>query len=148
MIIKRTAVRGLILDQENQILLIRGQEPGSRRIFWHVPGGGVEPTEALRAALSRELHEELGLMHAPIGAELWEISCTFGWNENQIDQIERYFLVRVKNFTPSAENIPSPEEQTATLEFRWWKLSEIEASPETFFPENLAARLKEFLAAN
>lgn len=37
--------------------------------FWELPGGKVEPGEALQHALQRELEEELGLQ-ASVGAEL------------------------------------------------------------------------------
>jgi 8-oxo-dGTP pyrophosphatase MutT (NUDIX family) len=63
-------VRGILLTQNGTLLLIKRVKPGSNTPYWVAPGGGVEPIDrTLRAALMRELEEELGaqveiVMHA------------------------------------------------------------------------------------
>jgi ADP-ribose pyrophosphatase YjhB (NUDIX family) len=55
-----TAVTGLILDEQQRLLLVtRAREPGKG--LWDLPGGFADNHEAAEQALVREIKEELGL---------------------------------------------------------------------------------------
>ncbi len=65
----KQVVCAVIRDREGRILLAR-RAPGQHlEGHWELPGGKVEPSESLEAALQRELAEELGLA-VTVGEEL------------------------------------------------------------------------------
>ncbi len=53
-------VGAIIINNKNEILLIRRNEP-NRKITWALPGGKVENNETFLNALKREIDEELGV---------------------------------------------------------------------------------------
>lgn len=63
-----TVVAG-ILERGREILICQRSGDGPHALKWELPGGKVEPGENLRAALVRELYEELGIQ-AKAGKEL------------------------------------------------------------------------------
>lgn len=62
-------VAGVIRDARGRILLARRTEGRDLAGLWEFPGGKREPGETPQAALSRELHEELGI-EAEVGAQI------------------------------------------------------------------------------
>ncbi|MGI8791767.1 MAG: NUDIX domain-containing protein [Acidimicrobiales bacterium] len=52
-------VRGLVLDDDGAVLLVRHTYGQS---WWHLPGGGVKRREGLAEACLRELREEVGVI--------------------------------------------------------------------------------------
>ncbi|MFD8630688.1 NUDIX domain-containing protein [Streptomyces sp. NPDC059533] len=63
-------VRAVLITADDTMLVIRRTKPGIP-VYWVLPGGGVEASdESLKAALHREIHEEIagkadivGLLH-------------------------------------------------------------------------------------
>lgn len=91
-------VRTLVINQTNQVLLIRHTYMGG----WHFPGGGVLPGEPTRLAAVRELYEETCLQ-AEGDIEL------LGVYFHTVMKVNDYIaLYVVKNFS-QAEFCPSPE---------------------------------------
>ncbi len=140
----RQAVRAVVLDTADRILLVRFEFPGVTR--WALPGGGIEPGEISVDALRRELAEEVGLLDATIGAHVWDRLHIIPFISGDFDgQREQIHLVRTEPFVP--EPRLSWEEMNAeyVFELRWWTITEIESASVTFVPTGLAAHLRELL---
>lgn len=137
----REAVRALVLDPDDRILLVRFVAPSSDGSWWATPGGGLEG-ESIEEALRRELREEAGLVEFELGPAVWTRRHAFMWDGRELDQRETFLVVRAEAFEPQ----PSVDLAAEFVhELRWWTLDEIERSSEVFAPRELAARLRELL---
>jgi 8-oxo-dGTP diphosphatase len=58
---RRVLVVAALIARAGEVLVARRNEAGERAGLWEFPGGKVEPGEGERAALARELREELGV---------------------------------------------------------------------------------------
>jgi 8-oxo-dGTP diphosphatase len=65
-------VAGVIRRADGRLLITQRLAKDTLGGYWEFPGGKVDPGEELRAALARELREELGL-ETEIGAEIHHI---------------------------------------------------------------------------
>ena len=68
----RTVVAAVI-ERDGQILICQRSREDSHPLKWEFPGGKVEPGESPRAALERELEEELAIQ-ARIGSEITRLT--------------------------------------------------------------------------
>ncbi|HEX4139376.1 MAG TPA: 8-oxo-dGTP diphosphatase MutT [Candidatus Methylacidiphilales bacterium] len=65
-------VAGVIRREDGRILITQRLADDTLGGYWEFPGGKVDPGEELRAALTRELREELGI-ETEVGAEIHQI---------------------------------------------------------------------------
>jgi 8-oxo-dGTP pyrophosphatase MutT (NUDIX family) len=134
----RQAVRALVLDDQDRVLLARFESPVG--MLWIMPGGGVEPGESDEHALHRELAEEVGLVGARIGPCIWQRRRLLPFADGSFDgQTDRVHLVRTATFEPAPQFTAEQLAEEGVHELRWWTVEEIAASPELFAPRSLAA---------
>jgi 8-oxo-dGTP pyrophosphatase MutT (NUDIX family) len=138
----RSAVRALLLTPDQELLLMKIEFP-RRGYAWITPGGGLEQDEAPTDGLCRELREETGLKATSIGPEVWRREHTFLFEDVQIRQSERYFLVPTPRFDPRTDGMPEGEVETIWFRgYRWWGLEELLQTDELLVPRALGTHLK------
>ena len=103
-----------VLMQADAQFLMTSRPPGKAYAgYWEFPGGKVEPGESTEQALARELHEELGLTAAAIGA--FVARSVHAYPELTVD----LWLYRV---SLAVDAMPHPREH---LELRWVPVAEL-----------------------
>jgi 8-oxo-dGTP pyrophosphatase MutT (NUDIX family) len=149
--VERTSVRVVLLDAAGSVLLFRTVDPvmpGSGT-WWELPGGGVEPGEAVADTAVREVLEETGFVLAPgdVSAPSWRRDA--GYTRRNLRYLQHEVVVRAALERVAPE--PSTRGRTATerreyVGFRWWPVHELRASPDRFFPGRLPSLIDPFLA--
>jgi TDG/mug DNA glycosylase family protein len=137
----RPAVRALVVDRRDRLLLVRFEQPVTKQSWWATPGGGNDGEDD-EAALRRELREEIGLVDFEPGPLVWLRTASFPWLGRLLSQRERIYLVRVEQHEP-APTVELAAEGVAEL--RWWTLEELEASEAVFAPRGLAVAFRALL---
>jgi 8-oxo-dGTP diphosphatase len=111
-------VAAVIRREDARILITQRLPDDTLGGYWEFPGGKVDPGEELRAALARELREELGL-ETQIGAEIHHI-------------IHAYPDRDVRLFFYEARIVSGEPQKIEVADLRWVTLDEI---GEYQFPE-------------
>jgi 8-oxo-dGTP pyrophosphatase MutT (NUDIX family) len=145
---ERSAVRAIVLDPDDRLLLARFEHPVTHESWWAMPGGGILDGESETDALRRELLEETGITEFEAGPPVWRRAQDFAWLGRLLRQRERFYLVRTGGGEP-APTVDLAAEGVA--EIRWWTLDDLEAADaddaKTFWfaPRALVPALRDLL---
>ena len=120
-------MRGLVIDADNSVLLVRLVFPDGA--WWVLPGGGIDTGEDHATALHRELAEEVGLVEATIGPPVWERTHHFQMTDTDGvewgGQTEMVYIVRTERFDPSPHFSEEQLRAEGLHEHRWWTIDDI-----------------------
>jgi len=147
--IPRVAARVVLVDPSDAFLLIQSHDPtieGSP-VWWHVPGGGLDPGETPQQGAIREIAEEVGIQLVDVGPTVGTRTTRFTFAGSAYVQQESFFVVRVPERVDVDPSKWTETEQLATLGWAWWTLDELLASTETIYPRGLGALLTDWLAS-
>ena len=142
----REAVRALLLDAEDNVLLVRYEFP--KATVWGLPGGGLLPDEHPLDGLRRELREELGLLDVTIGPHVWNREHVIPMLTGHDGQRDRIYLARVPRFEPEPEIGWEALRSELVHEARWWSLDEVAMATGDdvlFSPRRLAMLTRQLL---
>lgn len=139
----RRAVRALVLDPSDRVLLVRFQWP--EQSFWAPPGGGLEPGESDEDAIARELAEECGLLGIRLGPCVWTREHWFPEVPPWGGQAERIFLLRTDAFEPAPDQTVAELAAEGVVELRWWTQDELRVATATFAPRRLPELVRKLL---
>ena len=101
-----------VIEHNWQILICQRKPGGRHPLKWEFPGGKVEPGEEPRAAIARELQEELGI-EAEIGEEIERYDFRY-----YTGALTRLIFYRVTQFRGELQNLDFAQirwEQRANL---------------------------------
>jgi 8-oxo-dGTP pyrophosphatase MutT (NUDIX family) len=127
----RQTARALLFDPQDRLLLIcyeaardlPGRAPGDRA-FWYTPGGGLEPGESFAEAVIRELSEEVGVTHVPVGpmVAIWQAPIRLFIRPTLQDA--RFFVMRAPSDVIDTRDLQATE-MDPVLDVRWFRLDEL-----------------------
>jgi 8-oxo-dGTP pyrophosphatase MutT (NUDIX family) len=140
----RQAVRILLLDGRERVLLFRGWDPAEPSVlYWFTPGGGLDPGEGAAEGAARELFEETGLRLAPekLGGPVHHEVTDFSFNGVPYRQDQDFYLVQVPQWTVDTSGFDRWENDTID-HHHWWSMEELERTEEVFYPRDLLQVLK------
>jgi 8-oxo-dGTP pyrophosphatase MutT (NUDIX family) len=150
-LVERNAVRLVVLDDRDRLLLLHTRDLGNPAFgtAWELPGGGMEPGESYADAAVRELREETGIDIGRDAVEppAWRRDVSYTYRGARRLQHEIVVTVCLRRAAPAIAGVHGIEfEGDDHFEFKWWNAGEIAASSERFYPRSLPSLLPRFLA--
>jgi 8-oxo-dGTP pyrophosphatase MutT (NUDIX family) len=138
-----TAVRVILLNKADQVLLQKVRVPG-KPDFYITPGGRLrDAAEPLLEAVRRELKEETGFakFNVLIPAPTFSGKHVMRKGAGLIEMTEHFFIARLEDeldlISSEHQNLTA-EERAVFIDQRWFNLEDLSGSSDIILPINLA----------
>lgn len=138
----RHAGRAVVLDPGDRVLLLRYDNDPPAGRHWATPGGGLNPGESHRDAASRELAEETGWDDVVLLEEIHRHLRTVSHAGRTLLQHDRLFLARTHPERRQLGDVAAMHASDGVAAWRWWTLSELDATAEVIWPAGLAGLIR------
>ena len=113
---------GIILQENNNLLLVQRHNTDWMSGFWNFPGGLLEEDETLTTAAARETFEEVGVIVKPSDFALTHVLHVRKNDKNTKDIIGLYFVAHSWQGTPINKE---PHRHSA---IEWFDINELPAN--------------------
>jgi 8-oxo-dGTP pyrophosphatase MutT (NUDIX family) len=137
---ERQAVRVIMIDDHDRVLLFQDTDPGCPGVSWWVtPGGGIDPGETETDAAVRELAEETGYqgradeLIGPLAVR----RAVHGYSDQILVQDETFYALRVRPFEIDISG-HTEDEQLTIAGHRWWPADDLTDPDGWLWPAELA----------
>jgi ADP-ribose pyrophosphatase YjhB (NUDIX family) len=139
----RYAGRVIVLDPDDRVLLLRYDNGSPEGRHWATPGGGLNPGESYAAGARRELAEETGWGDVVLLGEILRHVRTMEHGSGRIvRQHERLFLARTDQARRELGDVAAMHASDGIAAWRWWTLTELDATAEVVWPARLAELIR------
>ncbi|GAA2751415.1 NUDIX domain-containing protein [Kitasatospora cinereorecta] len=143
---RRRAVRILLLDERDRLLLLHGLDPAVPGVSWWItPGGGLEPGEGVQDAARRELAEETGLTGVELGPLVAYGTTSFSFRGQEFEQEQWFHLARTGRTEVELAK-DGVDEHALLTGARWWTVDELRTTADTVYPAGLAGLIERLLS--
>ncbi len=148
--IERAAVRVVLVDSSGAVLLLSTRDASNPDfgVSWELPGGGIASQESVAEAAVREVRETgFHIRLSDVSEPLWHRDVFYTYRGERRLQHESVCVAQIVGTAPAIDTTGRDTiEMEDHLLHRWWRIAELLASQDRFYPRSLPRHIEALLA--